>query len=196
MSFKQAGVLHLVSWHEVEDGNMVQGLIEVMGEADTYIRQAKFSTGASKNTIIDKGDPKHDDEQANDNFAHVVKKQRADNKTKTTTGHELGDIIKAAIAKVKDAEGSSSAAAASSAAGAEDPSADGAPDLEADEEDEGEAERAAEAALVSICRKRKPESGKKKKATATSSTAADIKTPDKKRHTQRPGRHIPASPGT
>eukprot|EP00974_Lingulodinium_polyedra_P010622 1023758-Lingulodinium_polyedra.AAC.1 len=156
MSFKQAGVSHLVSWHEVEDGNMVQGLVEVMGEADTYTRQAKFSTGASKKTRIDKGDPKHDDEQANDNFAHVVKKQRADSKTKTTTPAELGDIIKAAKAKVKDAEGSS-AAAASSAAGAEDPSADGAPDLEADEEDEGEAERAAEAALVSICRKRKPE---------------------------------------
>ena len=68
MSFKQAGVLHLVSWHEVEDGNMVQGLVEVMGEADTYIRQAKFSTGASKKTIIYKGGPKHDGEQAHDTF--------------------------------------------------------------------------------------------------------------------------------
>ena len=78
------------------------------------------------------------------------------------------------MAKVKDQEGPSAAAAAS-AAGAEDPSADGAPDFEADGEDEGgAAERAAEAALVSIGRKRKPESGKKK-------TAADIKTPDKKR---------------
>ena len=124
----------MVGWHEVEDGNMIQGLVEVMGEADTYTRQAKFSTGASKKTIIDKGDPKHDDEQANDNFAHVVKKQRADNKTKTTNTEELGYIVKAAMAKVKGAEGPS-AAAASSGAGAEDPSA--ADDFEADGEYDG-----------------------------------------------------------
>ena len=52
MSFKQAGVLPLVSWHEVEDGNLAQGLVEVMGEADTYTRQAKFSTGAAAPTTI------------------------------------------------------------------------------------------------------------------------------------------------
>ena len=157
MSFKQAGVSHLLGWHEVEDGNMVQGIVEVMGERDTYIRHAKFSTGASKKTVIDAGDPKHDDEQANDNFAHVVKKQRTDNRT--TTQEELGDIIKAALAKVTNEEGSSTAAA-SCEAGAEGPSVGGAPDSEDDGEDEGAAERAAEAALISIGRKRKLESGK------------------------------------
>ena len=47
--------MHLVGWHEVEDGNMVQGLVEVIGEADTYTRQAKFSTGASKRAKTDNG---------------------------------------------------------------------------------------------------------------------------------------------
>ena len=50
MTFKQAGVSHLVGWHEVEDGNVMQGIVEVMGEGDTYIRHAKFSTGTSKKT--------------------------------------------------------------------------------------------------------------------------------------------------
>ena len=68
--------MHLVGWHEVEGGNLVQCLVEVIGEADTYTRQAKFSTCASKMTKIDKGDPQHDDDQATDNFAHAVTKQR------------------------------------------------------------------------------------------------------------------------
>ena len=51
MTFKQAGVLHLVGWHEIEDGNMIQGIVEVMGEADTYIRQAKFSTRVIPSTM-------------------------------------------------------------------------------------------------------------------------------------------------
>ena len=127
MTFKQAGVSHLVGWHEVEDGNMIQGIVEVMGERDTYIRRAKFSTGASKKTVIDSGDPKLDGEQANDNFAHATKKQRSDNKA--TTAEELEDNIKAALAKVKN-EGGSSPAAASSEAGAEVPSAGGASDSE------------------------------------------------------------------
>ena len=134
MTFKQAGVSRLVGWHEVEDGNMIQGIVEVMGERDTYIRHTKFSTGASTKIVIDSGDPKLDDEQANDSFAHVSKKHRSDNKTTTT--EELGDIIKAALAKVKN-EGWSSTAAASSEAGTEVPSVAGAPDSEDDADDEG-----------------------------------------------------------
>ena len=45
----------MVGWHEVEDGNMIQGIVEVMGERGAYIRRAKFSTGASKKTVIDSG---------------------------------------------------------------------------------------------------------------------------------------------
>ena len=57
VSFNQAGVLHLVGWHEVEDGNMILGLVEITGKADTYTRRSKFSTGAAKRPKLDKCDP-------------------------------------------------------------------------------------------------------------------------------------------
>jgi hypothetical protein len=98
LTFKQAGVAHLVDWHEMEDGTLVQGIVETVGEAGVYKRRRRFGTIAEKETTIDNGQPQIDENQAEDNFQHTIKKRNAGQK-KAASSEELAVLVQAALAK-------------------------------------------------------------------------------------------------
>ena len=103
MSFKQAGMLHLVDWHENADGVLVQGFVETVGEADTFMRKKKLEVSASKKTMIDSGEHSFDDSQADDNFGHLAKKQKpGSSKSQSVGTSEIDKIIEMALQKKKD----------------------------------------------------------------------------------------------
>ena len=66
--------MHLVDWHELEDGTQVQGFTECVGEQGVYKRKRRFGTVAEKETLIDNGQPQFDENQAEDNFKQTMKK--------------------------------------------------------------------------------------------------------------------------
>ena len=144
MSFKDAGVTHLVDWHELEDGTQIQGIVEVVGETGVYKRRRRFGTVGEKKTLIDNGQPQIDEAQAEDNFKHMLKK-RSGGQKKAATAEELSNIIAQAAAAAKAAAAPSVAACSGLQAGAPEARTDADEDTSAVNDDMGEA--AADAAL-------------------------------------------------
>ena len=151
LSFKDAGVAHLVEEVEVNEGVSAKGIVQRQGEEGVFKVRSRFANDTMKTTALDSGRPELDGMQGQANYAHLCKKADAVKQT-----HAESDITALVAQRVAAKEQREQAAASQSSkyhgkAGADDSLC-------------GDAEQVGEAAMEQLLSLSRP--GKPKKAAA------------------------------